>query len=201
MTAYTIGGFYGGQCKEAPATVQGSSERFQGMGAKGTCQTMAHLSREYGTLPVHWRNGTLQGGTLYGHHQQKGQGQKRIHSGRILRYQGGTHHWTANGIPYRERAKVKEMTLDMANSMKTIARKCFLKAVQVTDRFHVQKLALEALQNIRIKHRWDGPGPGERTDQTGKGKEKDVHPERIRQRGHKKTTIGQKQVPALQGPQ
>ena len=27
--------------------------------------------------------------------------------------------------------------------------------MQVTDRFHVQKLALEALQNIRIKPRWE----------------------------------------------
>ena len=42
----------------------------------------------------------------------------------------------------------------MANSMKNIAKKCFPKAIQVTDRFHVQKLALEALQDIRIKHRW-----------------------------------------------
>nr|WP_232233153.1 transposase [Arenibacter algicola] len=58
-------------------------------------------------------------------------------------------------IPAKKRATVKEITLDMANSMKTIAKKCFPKAVQVTDRFHVQKLALEALQDIRIKHRWD----------------------------------------------
>lgn len=58
-------------------------------------------------------------------------------------------------IPLKERKKVKEITLDMANSMKTIAKKCFPKALQVTDRFHVQKLALEALQDIRIKHRWD----------------------------------------------
>ncbi|MCK0193042.1 transposase [Arenibacter sp. F20364] len=58
-------------------------------------------------------------------------------------------------IPTKKRATVKEITLDMANSMKTIAKKCFPKAVQVTDRFHVQKLALEALQDIRIKHRWD----------------------------------------------
>ena len=43
----------------------------------------------------------------------------------------------------------------MANSMKTIAKVCFPKATQVTDRFHVQKLALEALQDIRIKHRWE----------------------------------------------
>jgi transposase len=31
----------------------------------------------------------------------------------------------------------------------------FPKAIQVTDRFHVQKLALESLQEIRIKHRWE----------------------------------------------
>lgn len=58
-------------------------------------------------------------------------------------------------ISSKKRAKVKEITLDMASSMKTIAKKCFPKAIQVTDRFHVQKLALEALQDIRIKHRWD----------------------------------------------
>lgn len=58
-------------------------------------------------------------------------------------------------ISAKKRARVKEITLDMANSMKTIARKCFPKAIQVIDRFHVQKLALEALQDIRIKHRWD----------------------------------------------
>ncbi|MCK0148238.1 transposase [Arenibacter sp. F26102] len=58
-------------------------------------------------------------------------------------------------MPAKKRATVKEITLDMANSMKTIAKKCFPKAIQVTDRFHVQKLAQEALQDIRIKHRWD----------------------------------------------
>lgn len=58
-------------------------------------------------------------------------------------------------IPAKKRAKVKEITLDMANSMKTISTKCFPKAIQVTDRFHVQKLAIEALQDLRIKYRWE----------------------------------------------
>jgi transposase len=57
-------------------------------------------------------------------------------------------------IDYNKRLLVKEITLDMANSMKLIAKRSFPKAVQVTDRFHVQKLALEAVQDIRIKHRW-----------------------------------------------
>ena len=51
--------------------------------------------------------------------------------------------------------KVKEITLDMAGSMKRIAKRCFPCASQVIDRFHVQKLAIEALQEIRIKHRWE----------------------------------------------
>jgi transposase len=59
-----------------------------------------------------------------------------------------------NNIPKEQRDKVTKITLDMANSMKLIAKKYFTKAVQVTDRFHVQKLVLEALQDIRIKHRW-----------------------------------------------
>jgi len=42
----------------------------------------------------------------------------------------------------------------MAGNMNSIAKKCFSNAVRVTDRFHVQKLASEALHEIRIKHRW-----------------------------------------------
>lgn len=58
-------------------------------------------------------------------------------------------------IDWRLRYKVAEITLDMAGSMKLIARRCFPKATQVIDRFHVQQLAGDALQEIRIKHRWD----------------------------------------------
>ena len=57
-------------------------------------------------------------------------------------------------IPLRQRNKVTEITLDMAANMGLIAKKCFPNATRVTDRFHVQKLALEALQEIRIKYRW-----------------------------------------------
>lgn len=60
-----------------------------------------------------------------------------------------------NKISVSKRRIVKEITLDMANSMKLISKRCFPQAVQVTDRFHVQKLCLEAVQEIRIKHRWE----------------------------------------------
>ena len=43
------------------------------------------------------------------------------------------------------RNQVKEITLDMAGSMQKIARTCFPRAMQVIDRFHVQKLVYEAV--------------------------------------------------------
>src|SRR5690606_22347117 len=53
-------------------------------------------------------------------------------------------------IPLKLRNKVKEVTLDMAGNMGLITKQSFPNAVQVIDRFHVQKLALDALQEIRI---------------------------------------------------
>ena len=38
--------------------------------------------------------------------------------------------------------------------MGLIIKRCFPKASQVTDRFHVQKLACDALQDMRIAFRW-----------------------------------------------
>ena len=58
-------------------------------------------------------------------------------------------------ISLKQRNLVQEITLDMAGNMGLIARKCFPNATRVTDRFHVQKLAIEALQEIRIKYRWE----------------------------------------------
>jgi transposase len=58
-------------------------------------------------------------------------------------------------IALKHRKKVIEITLDMAGNMGLIVKKAFPNAIQVIDRFHVQKLALDALQEIRIKHRWE----------------------------------------------
>ena len=57
-------------------------------------------------------------------------------------------------IDIRLRNMVKEITLDMANSMQKIAGKCFPKALQVIDRFHVSKLVYDAVQDLRIAYRW-----------------------------------------------
>ncbi|MCW2118513.1 transposase [Flavobacterium sp. 7A] len=57
-------------------------------------------------------------------------------------------------ITLKQRNLVQEITLDMAGNMNLITKKCFPNATRVTDRFHVQKLTTEALQEIRIKFRW-----------------------------------------------
>lgn len=58
-------------------------------------------------------------------------------------------------IPERLRNKVEEVTLDMAGSMNLAVERCFRKASRVTDRFHVQRLACDAVQELRIKYRWE----------------------------------------------
>jgi transposase len=58
-------------------------------------------------------------------------------------------------IPTKVRNKVREVTLDMAASMENIVKYSFPKASLVTDRFHVQKLAYDAVQEMRIQYRWE----------------------------------------------
>jgi transposase len=53
-------------------------------------------------------------------------------------------------IPGERLNQVREgVTLDMAERMRKIVRRCFPNARRVTDRFHVQKLAYDALQQVR----------------------------------------------------
>ncbi|WP_417943131.1 ISL3 family transposase [Flavobacterium sp. RS13.1] len=98
---------------------------------------------------------SLSNGELYTILTNKsGKGRK----GTIVAMIAGTKAETVIGviekIPLKQRNLVKEITLDMAGNMGLIAKKCFANATRVTDRFHVQKLAAEALQEIRIKYRW-----------------------------------------------
>ena len=52
------------------------------------------------------------------------------------------------------RLQVKEVTLDMANNMELSAKTAFPNAQLVTDRFHVVRLCMEALQHLRTTLRW-----------------------------------------------
>jgi transposase len=58
-------------------------------------------------------------------------------------------------IPFEKRELVKEVTLDMAKNMETSVKHCFPNAQLVTDRFHVVRLVMDALQHLRVKYRWE----------------------------------------------
>jgi len=80
-------------------------------------------------------------------------------------------------IPESKRRKVEEITLDMANSMKLIVKKCFPRATRVIDRFHVQQLATEAVQEMRIKYRWQAIDQENQAIKVAKTNQKNYQPE------------------------
>lgn len=57
-------------------------------------------------------------------------------------------------IERNKRLQVEEVTLDLSSAMMLIARSVFPKARITNDRFHVQKLFYDALDDLRITYRW-----------------------------------------------
>jgi transposase len=51
------------------------------------------------------------------------------------------------------RTKVREVTMDFSESMHSIVVTCFPYATITLDRFHMQQLPTEAMQELRVKHR------------------------------------------------
>ncbi len=58
-------------------------------------------------------------------------------------------------IPLEKRQLVEEITLDLSPSMRSIVQRSFPKTKRTIDRFHIQQLASDAIQEIRIGHRWE----------------------------------------------
>lgn len=84
-----------------------------------------------------------------------------------------------NKIPLEQREQVKSITLDMANSMYSIARQSFPNALQIIDRFHVQKRMYEALQDLRIQYRWQAMDEENKAVKQAKEKEEQYTPARF----------------------
>ena len=58
-------------------------------------------------------------------------------------------------VPYEIRQKVRTVTTDLSSAMMMTARAAFPKAMLVNDRFHVQRLVSEAVDQMRIGLRWE----------------------------------------------
>lgn len=57
-------------------------------------------------------------------------------------------------IGLNKRKTVKEVTLDLSQTMMKIAHTLFPNAYLTNDRFHVQRLFYEAIDDLRITYRW-----------------------------------------------
>ncbi|QTE42108.1 MULTISPECIES: transposase [Mucilaginibacter] len=56
-------------------------------------------------------------------------------------------------------------------------RRRFSNASQVKDRFHVQKLAYDAVQEARIKYRWEASDAESKAIEEAKGNKRSYQPE------------------------
>lgn len=82
-------------------------------------------------------------------------------------------------IDEERRNAVEEVTLDLSDSMRKIARTAFPKASRVIDRFHIQKLACDAVQELRVKHRWEAIQQANNEMEEARQKGKEYNPYRF----------------------
>ena len=57
-------------------------------------------------------------------------------------------------LPHKGRIQVKTITTDLSSAMMLTARRCFPAAKLINDRFHVQQLVSEAIDQMRVGIRW-----------------------------------------------
>lgn len=58
-------------------------------------------------------------------------------------------------IPLKKRLEVKTVTTDLSSAMMLTVKTAFPRAKLINDRFHVQQLMSEAVDQLRIRHRWE----------------------------------------------
>lgn len=57
-------------------------------------------------------------------------------------------------VPRELRRRVETVTTDLSSAMMLTVRRAFPKAMLINDRFHVQQLMTEAIDQMRIAYRW-----------------------------------------------
>jgi transposase len=60
-----------------------------------------------------------------------------------------------DNVEFKKLKEIKEITMDLSNSMDWAACQIAPQGLKTYDRFHVQKLVSEAVQSVRIKYRWE----------------------------------------------
>jgi transposase len=102
-------------------------------------------------------------------------------------------------IDESKRELVKEVTLDLSDSMRKIVSRAFPKAKRVIDRFHIQKLACDAVQEMRIRHRWDAIQKCNDEMEEAKLEGRDYVPERFPNGDTRKELLARSRYPHKRG--
>lgn len=106
---------------------------------------MAAVSRKHRTAPCH-RRGLPSNGELYTFVTNR---DRHTGEGSLVAVVSGTKSedviQVLRLIDEEERMNVEEVTLDLSDSMRKIVSVAFPKAQRVIDRFHIQKLACDAV--------------------------------------------------------
>lgn len=78
-------------------------------------------------------------------------------------------------VPRELRCKVKTVTTDLSSAMMLTVRTVFPKAMLINDRFHVQQLVTDAIDQMRIGFRWEVLAQENRAIREHRAKRKAVH--------------------------
>ena len=78
-------------------------------------------------------------------------------------------------VPREIRRKVKTVTTDLSSAMMLTVRTVFPKAMLINDRFHVQQLVTDAIDQMRIGFRWQVLAEENKAIKEHRAKRKAVH--------------------------
>lgn len=78
-------------------------------------------------------------------------------------------------VPCELRCRVRTVTTDLSSAMMLTVRTAFPKAKLINDRFHVQQLMTEAIDQMRIALRWDVLAEENKAIKEHRAKRKAVH--------------------------
>jgi transposase len=92
-------------------------------------------------------------------------------------------------IPVAVRMKVKSISLDLASNMEWIASQSFMNAIMVGDRFHVQKVVSEAVQEVRMKYRREAIDEDNAAHEVARKAKVPYHPKRYENGDSKKQLL------------
>ena len=78
-------------------------------------------------------------------------------------------------VPRELRRRIKTVTTDLSSAMMLTVRSAFPKAMLINDRFHVQQLVTDAIDQMRIGFRWEVLSQENRAIREHRARRKAVH--------------------------